>query len=172
MSCSSRRPGRPSSQSLKVDTPSSILPLKGEEERHRLMLKATQALRRQPHTHPSSVTYVPGLKCYLCSRLHTDRRMRGRFTRTPQNGSNAYVGRSRLSRKRPPHPPSAPSPPAKNRVGRRALDETAWREVTRCRRPNLACEKCGLVADQSSPAAARFQCGTDTLVCAPAGAAA
>jgi hypothetical protein len=42
MSCSSRRPGPPSSQSLKVDTPSSILPLKGEEERHRLMLKATQ----------------------------------------------------------------------------------------------------------------------------------
>ena len=30
---------------------------------------------------------------------------------------------------RPPHPPSAPSPPAKNRGGRRALDEKVWQEV-------------------------------------------
>ena len=27
--------------------------------------------------HPSSVTYVPGPKCYLCSRLHTEGRVRG-----------------------------------------------------------------------------------------------
>lgn len=60
MSRSRRRPARRLPRSLKVDTPSSILPLKGEEERHRLVLKATQALRNQP---PS-----PPLKCYLCSR--------------------------------------------------------------------------------------------------------
>jgi hypothetical protein len=30
---------------------------------------------------------------------------------------------------RPPHPPSAPSPPAKNRGGRRTLDERKWYEV-------------------------------------------
>src|SRR5713226_5110544 len=55
-----QKTGRRLSRSLKVDTPSSILPLKGEEERHRLMLNATQALRHQPPT--------PPLKCYLCSR--------------------------------------------------------------------------------------------------------
>src|SRR5882672_3528761 len=54
-----------------------------------------------------------------------DRRMRGRCTRT----SFAHVGRSHISRIRPPHPPSAPSPPAKNRGGRRTLDERACQRV-------------------------------------------
>jgi hypothetical protein len=35
--------------------------------------------RPKPKPPIKSVTYVPGLKCYLCSRLHTDRRMRGRW---------------------------------------------------------------------------------------------
>jgi hypothetical protein len=54
-----------------------------------------------------------------------DRRMRGRFTRS----SLAHVCRSHLSGRRPPHPPSAPSPPAKNRGGRRTLDKRAWQRI-------------------------------------------
>jgi hypothetical protein len=60
MSRSRRRPDHQLSRSLKFDTPSSILPLKGEEERHHLILNATQTLRPQP-PHPP-------FKCYLCSR--------------------------------------------------------------------------------------------------------
>jgi hypothetical protein len=39
----------------------------------------------------------------------------------------------------PPHPASPPSPPAKNRGGRRTLDERAWQRTQADR------EKCGLV---------------------------
>ena len=60
MSSSRKSPASPSVRSLKVDTPSSILPLKGEEERHRIVLKATQTLDIKPP--------APPLKCYLCSR--------------------------------------------------------------------------------------------------------
>ena len=55
------------------------------------------------------------------------RRMRGRFTRMsfarlPALSDQASVNRAYLV-KRPPHPASPPSPPARNRGGRRALDE-------------------------------------------------
>jgi prolipoprotein diacylglyceryltransferase len=53
-----------------------------------------------------------------------DRRMRGRFTRTFIRTCDRAS--SWLQRKRPPHPAPPPSPPAKNRGGRRTLDERTW----------------------------------------------
>src|SRR5229473_3526460 len=70
-----------------------------------------------------------------CGGEGADRRMRGPFTSTRfarelygnvNAGLQAVSDKRRQithSRVRPPHPPPAPSPPAKNRGGRRALDE-------------------------------------------------
>src|SRR5216684_6112487 len=55
------------------------------------------------------------------------RRMRGRFTTYVIRAPSSALGPASVNHayfvKRPPHPPSAPSPPARNRGGRRALDE-------------------------------------------------
>ena len=113
-------------------------------------------LRREP--------FSPAVSC---GGEGADRRMRGRFTRTSfpheQSGNRAgdafnrsrtSVGKSGMSRMRPPHPPSAPfdslrslragsSPPARNRGGRRTLDETESRGV------QADCDHCALAEPEA-----------------------
>ena len=71
------------------------------------------------------------------TRMSIARGMNGNLHATPSSALGpASVNRAYLL-KRPPHPPSEPSPPARNRGGRRALD-------LGCRQFHSACEKCRL----------------------------